>query len=137
MFNMNKPLKIWISGSPMSTIRFCGHVSMSGLLLTLRRVLIPVSGPVAHDVFPIPDSLMPGTAVFKSPPVPCNVQRPWNTSRFSGGITCCPLTEPGPAIPARSVVPPVVKGRKEKHERELPIGCHPVGSQPQLARIEE
>ncbi|MCY4308067.1 MAG: hypothetical protein OXC57_07320 [Rhodobacteraceae bacterium] len=100
-------------------------------------VLAPVSDPVAHDVFPIPDSLMPGTAVFKSPPVPCNVQRPWNTSRFSGGITCCPLTEPGPAIPARSVVPPVVKGRKEKHERELPIGCHPVGSQPQLDRIEE
>ena len=49
----------------MSIIRFRKHVSMPGLLSTIRTSFAAVRDPVKHRGFTLVDGLMSGTAVFK------------------------------------------------------------------------
>ncbi|MCY4101399.1 MAG: hypothetical protein OXF46_10850 [Rhodobacteraceae bacterium] len=65
ILQINKPIQIRISSSTMSKIRFRKHVSMPGLLSTVRRVFAAVPDPVKHRGFTIVDCLMSGAAVFK------------------------------------------------------------------------
>ena len=60
----NKPINIRPLSSILSTIRFRKHVSLPGLLSSVRTSLAAIPDPVNHRGFSLVEGMMAGVAVF-------------------------------------------------------------------------